>query len=222
MYNKTNILVGVFGLDEVRKEGVVPEENTVIKQGTASNPAKQVLSYLHDIVYLLAAIVIALLFVFRVVVVSGGSMNNTLVDGDMLILVSSVFYTEPQQGDIIVACKDSFRDGEPIIKRVIAVEDQIVDIDFSSGKVYVDGVPLDEPYAASLTTTNQGTRFPLTVPKGCVFVLGDNRIRSQDSRSTEIGVIDNREILGKAVFLLLPGTNGNTEHRDFNRFGGIS
>ena len=209
-------------MDEARNEGITPEDNTVTNNGKIANPAKQVLSYLHDIVYLLTAFVITLLFVFRVVVVSGGSMNNTLIDGDMLILVSGVFYTDPQRGDIIVASKDSFRDGEPIIKRVIAVENQIVDIDFSSGKVYVDGNLLDEPYVASLTTTNQGIRFPLTVPEGCVFVLGDNRIRSQDSRSTEIGVIDKREILGKAVFLLLPGTNGNTESRDFSRFGGIS
>ena len=209
-------------MDEPRKENVTPEDKISISTTKGKNPAKQVLSYLHDIVYLLAAIVILLLLVFRVVVVSGGSMNNTLIDGDMLILLSNTFYTEPQQGDIIVASKDSFRDGEPIIKRVIAVENQVVDIDFASGDVFVDGVLLDEPYTSSLTTVSQGVRFPLTVPEGCVFVLGDNRIRSQDSRSTEIGVIDEREILGKAIFLLLPGTNENTESRDFTRFGGVS
>ena len=209
-------------MDEPHKENVTPEDKISISTTKCKNPAKQVLSYLHDIVYLLAAIVIVLLLVFRVVVVSGGSMNNTLIDGDMLILLSNTFYTETQQGDIIVASKDSFRDGEPIIKRVIAVENQVVDIDFASGDVFVDGVLLDEPYTSSLTTVSQGVRFPLTVPEGCVFVLGDNRIRSQDSRSTEIGLIDEREILGKAIFLLLPGTNENTESRDFTRFGGVS
>ena len=178
-----------------------------------------VLSYLHDIAYLLAVILIVFLLIFRVVIVSGPSMNNTLVDGDYLLLVNSLFYQNPKQGDIIVASKDSFKNGEPIIKRVIATEGQIVDIDFDTGIVYVDGEPLSEPYTTSLTTLDEGVRFPLTVAEDCVFVMGDNRDRSQDSRSPQIGQIDRRQIMGKAIFLFLPGTNKGTQNRDFNRIG---
>ena len=195
-------------------------DNSVKKK--TYNPAKHVLYYLHDIVYLLSVIVVVLLLCFRVVIVSGGSMMNTLLDGDMLVILGNTFYHNPERGDIIVASKDSFRDGEPIIKRVIAVEGQEVNIIFATGDVYVDGVLLDEPYICSPTTNSEGVRFPLVVEKGYVFVLGDNRIRSKDSRSLEIGLIEKREILGKAVFLLLPGTDGGNVARDFSRIGGIS
>ncbi len=182
---------------------------------------KTVLLYLHDLVYLLAVILLILLLTFRVVVVSGSSMVPTLLDGDYLLLLSTPLYRSPQYGDIIVAGKDSFRNGEPIIKRVIAVEGQTVDIDFESGIVYVDGVALEEPYTNNLTTLDEGTGFPLEVGKGCVFVLGDNRGRSEDSRSPAIGQIDKREILGKALFLFLPGTGEDGNERDFGRIGGF-
>ena len=183
---------------------------------------QSVLLYLHDIVYLLGIILLILMLVFRVVVVSGSSMLPTLVSGDRLLLLSTPLYHTPSYGDIIVASKDSFEDGEPIIKRVIAVEGQTVDIDFSTGTVYVDGVALNEPYINNLTTLSEGVNFPLVVEDGCVFVLGDNRGRSQDSRSPQIGQIDKREILGKAFFLFLPGINAETKQRDFDRIGGLS
>ena len=183
---------------------------------------QSVLLYLHDIVYLLGIILLILMLVFRVVVVSGSSMLPTLVSGDRLLLLSTPLYHTPSYGDIIVASKDSFEDGEPIIKRVIAVEGQTVDIDFSTGTVYVDGVALNEPYINNLTTLSEGVNFPLVVEDGCVFVLGDNRGRSQDSRSPQIGQIDKREILGKAFFLFLPGINEETKQRDFDRIGGLS
>ena len=183
---------------------------------------QSVLLYLHDIVYLLGIILLILMLVFRVVVVSGSSMLPTLVSGDRLLLLSTPLYHTPSYGDIIVASKDSFEDGEPIIKRVIAVEGQTVDIDFSTGTVYVDGVALNEPYINNLTTLREGVNFPLVVEDGCVFVLGDNRGRSQDSRSPQIGQIDKREILGKAFFLFLPGINEETKQRDFDRIGGLS
>ena len=183
---------------------------------------KVVFSYLHDIMYLLVVIVLVLIFCLRVVVVSGSSMKNTLVDGDYLLLLSNYFYSAPEQGDIIVACKDSFRGGEPIIKRIIAVEGQKVDIDFSTGTVYVDGVALEEDYIGSPTTTPEGMEFPLVVNEGCIFVLGDNRMVSQDSRSPQIGQIDRREILGRAIFLLIPGNEGGEIERDFDRIGGLN
>ena len=191
----------------------------------ADNHSKKevgLLIYLHDVVFLLAGLLLAFLLCFRVVVVFGPSMDNTLCHGDYLLLLGSVFYQEPQYGDIIVASKDSFDSGEPIIKRVIATAGQTVDIDFHQGVVYVDGVALDEPYTNTLTNLSEGMTFPLTVDEGCVFVMGDNRNESKDSRSPEIGLIDHREILGKAIFLLFPGSDADSERREFSRIGVLS
>ena len=183
---------------------------------------KTVLSYLHDLTYLLTGILLVFLLLFRVVVVSGSSMKNTLVDGDYILLLNNVFYADPQPGDIIVASKKSFEDGEPIIKRVIATEGQKVEIirdeNEIQAKVYVDGVLLDEPYIATPTTNDY---FSVIVDEGCYFVMGDNRQWSRDSRSQDIGQIDRREILGKALFLFLPGTDKNSTPRDFGRIRGL-
>ncbi len=185
------------------------------------NITKSLLLYLHDLAYLFGIILLALLLVFRVVVVSGDSMNPTLIDSDYLLLLSSPLYHTPKNGDIVVASKDSFKNGEPIIKRVIAVEGQTVDIDYYSGTVYVDGIALQEAYINGATTLDEGIALPLIVEEGCVFVLGDNRGRSQDSRSPAIGLIDTREILGKALFLFLPGQSEGADTRDFGRIGGL-
>ena len=181
-----------------------------------------VLQYLHDFVYLIAGALLVFSLLFRIVIVSGPSMKQTLLDGDWLLLIGNVFYTEPKTGDIIVASKDSFDNGTPIIKRVIATEGQIVDIDFAQGIVYVDGVALIEEYTNTPTNLREGVSFPLTVEKGCVFVMGDNRNESRDSRSPDIGMVDCREILGKAIVRLFPGTEGGTVKLDLNRIGVIS
>lgn len=181
-----------------------------------------VLAYLHDFVYLVAGVVLLFSLCFRIVVVSGPSMKDTLVDGDWLLLAGNVLYGDPKKGDVIVASKDSFDDGKPIIKRVIALEGQTVDIDFEQGVVYVDGVALDEPYTRTSTTIDEGMDFPLVVSENCIFVMGDNRDNSKDSRSCEIGLIDKREILGKALFLFIPGNDRGYSKRDFTRIGGVS
>lgn len=201
-----------------KRQNIENEESIAeIKPGESIR--KNVLSYIHDFVCLLAGVLLVFSLCFRMVVVSGPSMNNTLMDGDWLLLLGNVFYTEPKCGDIIVASKDSFKNGEPIIKRVIATEGQTVDIDFSKGIVYVDGVALEEPYTLTDTNMSENFKDPVTVEKGCVFVMGDNRNNSMDSRSNEIGLIDCREILGKAIFVLYPGTNYNSMPRDFGRIG---
>ena len=188
---------------------------------------KTLLVYAHDILYLLAALVVFSLFL-RVVVVKGTSMNNTLKDGDYLLVLSNVFYRNPQQGDVIVASKETFDNGAPIVKRIIAVEGQKVDIDFAEGIVYVDDVPLDEPYTLTPTSLYEGIDFPLIVGENSVFVLGDNRNGSRDSRHPDIGLIDKREIIGKVIFLFIPGTNGvdyagnPKESRDFSRIGAVN
>lgn len=186
--------------------------------------AASMVDFLHDVVYIVAAVVLVLTFCFRIVVVSGSSMFDTLADGDYLLLVRNPLCGEFEQGDIVVASMDRFRDGESIVKRVIATEGQTVDIDFEAGIVYVDGVALEEEYTYTTTTLAEGTRFPLTVEEGCVFLMGDNRDDSLDSRYTQIGQVDTRELLGKAVMLLLPGT-GEKEYtipRDWDRIGGLS
>ena len=180
---------------------------------------KIILSYLHDLVFGLVAVLLLFMLVFRVIVVSGPSMMETLQNGDCIILLSSVFYRQPQYGDIVVVSKETYKDGEPIIKRVIATEGQEVNIDFYKGVVSVDGIALDEPYVNTPTNEFEGVEFPLTVPTGCVFVLGDNRNLSKDSRSPEIGMIDKREILGKALVIALPGLDEVTGERDFKRIG---
>ena len=202
------------------------KENPKSNNPSSSKPTKEmswqqnVVLYLHDLAYLLAAIMLVFVLFFRIVIVDGTSMNRTLLHGDYLLLLGNIFYQEPEYGDIVVISKDSFDDGAPIVKRVIATEGQIVDIDFNVGIVYVDGVALDEPYTNTMTNTNGGMSFPLTVSEGCVFVMGDNRNKSKDSRYLEIGQVDTREILGKAIFLLMPGPDENN-HKDFSRIGAL-
>lgn len=199
--------------EEEKKEA--PEQDQTGKNG--------ILLYLHDLTILLAVILLVFTFLFRIVVVSGSSMYNTLVDGDWLLILSNTISGEPEYGDIIVASKDSFNYGEPIIKRVIATEGQTVDIDFELGIVYVDGVALEEEYIYSPTTDDEGMDFPLVVDEGCVFAMGDNRGRSSDSRNPAIGLIDEREILGRAFFLVFPGTGEYpfVNERDFDRIGAL-
>ena len=198
---------------EKRPRKAKPEEQLTWQQ--------TILVYLHDMVSLLTVLMVLFVLLFRIVVVSGSSMYDTLWSGDYLLVLSRAVCGELEYGDVIVASKDSFNDGEPIIKRVIATEGQTVDIDFEAGVVYVDGVALDEPYTYTATNVEEGMEFPLTVEEGCVFAMGDNRNRSMDSRAPEIGQIDQREILGQAVYLFFPGT-GEGEYggpRDFSRIG---
>ena len=183
--------------------------------------AQRIFKESRDYLFILILFMMVYILCFRVVIVVGDSMFDTLVDGDYLVLISNVFYTDPQYGDIIVASKDSYRNGECIVKRVIALEGQVVDIDFRTGVVTVDGVQLEEDYLFSETKLYEGVSFPLTVSEGCLFVMGDNRMDSKDSRSTEIGLIDMREVLGKAVFLLFPGDDHGEEERDLARIGGL-
>ena len=194
-------------------------QNTEKTEGSGS-----ILEYLHDVVYILALILVLFTFCMRVVIVSGSSMFSTLVDGDYLLLINRPLCGELEQGDIVVASMERFKDGEPIVKRVVATEGQTVDIDFRAGIVYVDGVALEEEYTYTPTHLSEGMEFPLVVEEGCLFLMGDNRGDSRDSRAPEIGLVDEREILGRAVFLMLPGTGRGeyTVERDFGRIGGLN
>ena len=210
-------------METYENNSVKEPENEKPKRKPASKGSTFLL-YLHDIIYLLAVVMVLLLVFFRIVVVSGSSMKNTLVDGDYLLLLSNVFYRNPEQGDIVVISKDSFDNGAPIVKRVIATEGQFVR--FEGGKVYVGDSPvlekmqlLDEPYISSPTLNQQGI---VEVQKGCIFVMGDNRSGSKDSRDPVIGQIDKREILGKVILLMLPGTDKGQQPPDYSRIGAVS
>ena len=202
---------------------------SLFKNNKAAEPQDKnttILAYMHDVVYLLAGVLLLFLLLFRIVTVSGASMHDTLVDGDYVLLLNSVFCGEPEQGDIVVISKERFKDGEPIIKRVIATEGQTVTI--KNGEVLVDGELLDEPYLSAGTYTKSNYPYSgfdepihITVEKGHVFCLGDNRDVSLDSRNSEVGQVDCREIIGKAIINFLPrGTD--EQGYDFSRFGGIS
>ena len=197
------------------------EDKKKKKKEQELNWKQSLVMYLQDWIYLLMAIFLVFLFLFRVIVVSGDSMYPTFWDGDYLLLLSNTFYKEPQHGDIVVLSKDSFDNGKAFIKRVIATEGQHVDIDFVTGTVYVDGEALSEPYINNLTTNAEGMVFPLVVEDGHIFVLGDNRQVSKDSRNPEIGQVDVREVMGKAIYLYISGTHHGMHIRDNDRIGAI-
>mgnify|MGYP004484835643 CR=1 FL=1 len=160
-------------------------------------------------------------FVIRMMGVDGHSMLNTLQHGDRLLVVNSMLYHDYKYGDIVILRKNGVFDDDPIVKRVIAVEGQTVDIDFAEGIVYVDGEALEEDYIREPTYTAEGTEFPLTVPEGSIFVMGDNRNGSSDSRDYRLGTVDTRYVIGTAAFLIFPGPDYETEKRDFKRIGVI-
>lgn len=165
------------------------------------------------------AVVLLFTFVVRVVVVDGSSMRETLQDHDLILLLNDALCGEYEAQDIVVLSKETFENGDPIVKRVIATEGQTVDIDFNVGVVYVDGKALDEPYTREPTWTPEGVEFPLTVPQNHIFVLGDNRNRSSDSRHIDLGPIDERMVIGKAVLLAVPGKTAESDVRDWSRIG---
>lgn len=164
-------------------------------------------------------VVLIFTFVVRIVRVSGESMRETLQDQDMLVVLNNWLCGTYEQGDIVILQRDDFYGGEPIVKRVIATEGQTVDIDFDAGVVYVDGTALEEPYTREPTWTQEGTEFPLTVPEGCIFVMGDNRNDSDDSRDSALGPVDTRCVLGRALLLAVPGPTADTDQRDWSRMG---
>ena len=161
----------------------------------------EIYDWLQCIVFALVACILVFVFFFRTIDVVGHSMEPTLMEGDKLI-VTNLFY-EPEYGDIVILRKDSFGE-QPIVKRVIATEGQVIDIDFEEGIVYVDGEALDEPYIAEKTTRELDFDGKVTVPDGCVFVMGDNRNKSTDSRDDSIGMVDTRYIIGHELIRILP------------------
>lgn len=182
--------------------------------------AKQKLQInIYDIisVFVSAVVTIAILFTFafRIVGVVGTSMVPTLNNGDWLMV--SAYDKNPSYGQVIIITQPNAFN-EPIVKRIIATEGQKVDIDFLNGIVYVDDVALDEPYIYEPTYTQEGVQFPVVVPEGCVFVMGDNRNGSTDSRSQMVGFIDENYILGQAKFKIITNETGSPKFNSFSNW----
>lgn len=187
---------------------------------------------LGDLVYMLSIVTIIFVFFFRLVGVDGSSMFPTFVDRDFLVLQSNVICGDYQQGDIVVINVPAFADRGPIVKRVIATGGQTVDIDFNNGVVYVDGEQMEEPYVFSPTFESyqeygMGLEYPVTVPEGSLFVMGDNRNNSADSRYAPVGCVENERVLGKVLLIIFPGRQtdemGNLMGgRSLGRIGAVS
>ena len=206
-----------FENQEIKYEEPMPQKSN-IPERSRDSAVSVVYDYVETFCYALALMMVLLLFVFRLVTVDGDSMRETLHDQDKLI-ISNLFYT-PETGDIVVINPESHSDSqEPIIKRVIATEGQKVYIDYENWEVYVDGVKLDEPYIQAMREKEQdrfgtdvwmdGTnmlkyREEFTVGDGMVFVMGDNRNNSLDSRDSKYGEMSVNRILGRVIVRLTP------------------
>lgn len=175
----------------------------------------------QTLVYTVLAVVLLFTFAVRLMRVDGESMRETLQDGDRMAILISAFCGSYAPGDVVVVEKQSFWDGKPIVKRIIATEGQTVDIDFVSGNVLVNGKLLEEDYIRESTLTQEGVQFPLVVPQGCVFVMGDNRNDSDDSRDPALGPVDTRYIVGKVICVAFPGKTVSSHQREFSRIGRI-
>lgn len=222
------------GSEEIVNEDSEEEATgkTEKKKGSA---AFELYAMLHDVIYLLAAVTLIFVFIVRLVGVKGDSMLPTLHNRDYLILESNFLYNgeDLKYGDVVVlnVPSDEMKDEGPIVKRVIATEGQEVNIDFETGAVYVNGVLLHETYINTPTNYNwdgeYGLEYPAVVPENCIFVLGDNRNNSLDSRYAPIGMVDERCVLGKVLLIALPGQTvdqaGNVvDPRDWGRIGLVS
>ncbi len=182
---------------------------TQVNTGARRRWAVTAYEWVSTLVVSLLVLVIAFTFFLRIVRVDGDSMDNTLQDGDQLLMLTTV--SDYQRGDIVVVDRYTI---EPLVKRVIAVGGDTIKID-ENGLVYLNGSLLSEPYAAEFTP-QKGCTEAVVVPDGYVFLMGDNRLVSKDSRSEEIGLVLEKDLVGKAVFRLSPfsalgGIYGNME-----------
>jgi len=190
--------------------------------GKRLQQSRDLYEWIQAVICSVLTVVLVFTFAVRVMRVDGPSMRETLQDGDLLVVVNRLLSGEPESGEIVIVRKESFENGDPIVKRVIATEGQTVDIDFETGAVTVDGTVLEETYIRENTHLDEGTVFPLTVPEGSVFVMGDNRNDSRDSRDPELGAVDVRCVIGRAVWLAVPGKTANTERRELSRIGTLT
>lgn len=180
-------------------------QNTTNTENTATMP-ELIFELVEMFVRYACVIFIAVTFICRIAIVDGSSMERTLSDSDILIISDLAF--EPSYGDIVAFQQiHGYYGEEPLVKRVIATEGQTVDIDFDTWTVTVDGVELDESEYRYLDPSKivlSDYEYPLTVPENHVFVMGDNRNGSSDSRDERVGVVDERYIFGRVIFRVFP------------------
>ncbi len=170
-------------------------------ENKSKNIKKEIVDWVVSIVLAVIIALVVRTYIFTLVRVDGQSMVPTLSHGDTLY--TNRFFYQPKNGDIIVFRPVNSPE-TPYIKRIIATEGQTIAIDEASKTVTVDGVVLDEPYIAEPMLSGGNMQYPLTVPEGYVFAMGDNRNHSLDSRSTTVGVVPEQNIIGQALFRLLP------------------
>ena len=181
---------------QINYEALDADENK--KNGT---PYEEFLEWSETIIFAFFAVILVFTFLLRLANVDGESMVPTLQDGEKLI-INHLFYT-PEKGDIVIVDSQSL--GKPIVKRIIAEGGDQVDINFDTGVVKVNGEVLQEDYINELTQLDEGAfEYPVTVPEGNYFVMGDNRMHSADSRSFKIGFVPEEEIAGHVVFRIWP------------------
>ena len=185
--------------EKTKKDSVKDEEEQLPPDVKAR---RETYDWIQSLMVALIVCVCLFIFFIRVIDVSGSSMNPTLYNGDKMI-VSDVFY-KPKAGDVVVFRSDTYDPNKALVKRIIATEGQEINIDFATGTVYIDGEPIEEEYIAELTRNKLDFIGPKTVPEGCVFVMGDNRNKSTDSRKSEIGMVDERTILGRVYCVIFP------------------
>lgn len=167
-----------------------------------NRPTNYLFDLFKSVIYMFAVIIIIFTFFIREVNVKGDSMNDTLQQNDKVVLTN--FMYEPQPGDIVAINTPNLKD-DHIIKRVIATEGQTLSIDYAEGTVTVDGVVLDEDYISSFTKKPENAfEIPYVIPEGKVFVMGDNRYISLDSRVADLGLVSVDEVIGKAQFIFFP------------------
>ena len=181
--------------------------NNMKKQTAGAKPdpyaaVRELYDWIYCLLFALIVCVVLFAFAFRVIDVVGSSMVPTLHNGDKM-LVSGLLY-QPKAGDVVVFKKKEYDPNKALVKRVIATEGQEINMDFANGIVYIDGEAIAEPYINELTYNKLDFIGPKTVPEGCVFVMGDNRNASVDSRKSEISMLDTRLILGRAYAVIYP------------------
>ena len=164
----------------------------------------EIFDWLEAICFAIVAIILVFTLFFRSAQVEGSSMLPNYNEGDRLVLVNPAI-SKVETGDVVVITQPTVV-GHPLIKRVIATEGQTVHINYITGEVKVDGIVLDEDYIMEPINSVplDSIDYPFTVGKGKVFVMGDNRNASSDSRNAGIGEIDTRYILGKAIYRIFP------------------